>query len=150
MLNAGYAQLDVPTGRRPIEVANHIALIGVAHAATLERAPRMAVVERPGHGEEHPHLAPREAASGTAAGWAVQVGVYSNERVARAAAVTAHRVAEDGDPRVERAKVRGRPAWRAQLIGLTGPEATGACARLSHHRTPCLVLRPEAREMASR
>ena len=51
---------------------------------------------------------------------------------------------------IEQAIAHGRPAWRAQVTGLTAPEAQGACATLSRHRTPCLVLRPEVREVASR
>jgi len=150
VLNAAYTGIDVPVGR-PTEVANRIALMGVAHAATLNHSPRMTV-------ERETHLAAAEQAqhgsrtrpAGVAATWAVQVGVYRNERIAREAAFTAHRLADDGEPRVERTSARGREAWRAQLVGLTGPEAEGACSRLAHHRTPCMVVRPEAREVASR
>ena len=138
--------MDVPIGRHPTLVASRVGLIGAAHAATLDRAPRPAVVERVAV-DEH---AARARPGAVAATWAVQVGVYLKERLARQAAFVAHRLADDGEPLVERTSVRGRMAWRAQLVGLTGPEAQGACTRLAHHRTPCVVLRPEAREVASR
>ena len=145
LLNQGFTEMDVPIDR-PTLVASRVPLIAAAHAATLDRAPRPAVVERVAV-DEH---AARARPGAVAATWAVQVGVYLKERLARQAAFVAHRLADDGEPLVERTSVRGRMAWRAQLVGLTGPEAQGACTRLAHHRTPCVVLRPEAREVASR
>ena len=78
------------------------------------------------------------------------MGVYAKEKAAREAAAAARRLADNGEPRIEQATAHGRPAWRAQVTGLTAPEAQGACAALSRHRTPCMVLRPEVREVASR
>jgi len=148
MLNAGYTEMDVPIGR-PTLVASRVPLIAAARAATLDHEPRPAVVERVARVVVDEHAA-RARPGPVAATWAVQVGVYLKEKLARQAAFVAHRLADDGAPLVERTSVRGRPAWRAQLVGLTGPEAQGACTRLAHHRTPCVVLRPEAREVASR
>jgi len=152
MLNASYAILDVPTGR-PAEVASRVTLVAAAHAATIEHGLHPAVIERAAHvvaAERGPHPAARPAVAAASTDWGVQVGVYREERFAREAAFAAQRVADSGDPRIEPASIRGRRTWRAQLVGLTGPEAQGACARLAHHRTPCFVLRPEAREVASR
>jgi len=149
MLNQGYTEMDVPIDRRPTRVASALGLIGVAHAATVESAPRAPV---PGRVASAPVVRPREASApvGAHGGWAVQVGVYAKENAARDAAAAARRLAEDGEPRVEPVTTHGKPAWRAQLTGMTAPAAQGACATLSRHRTPCLVLRPEAREVASR
>jgi D-alanyl-D-alanine carboxypeptidase len=139
LLNQGFEEMDVPTERRPAGVANTLGLIGVAHAATAEPPPRA-----------NPRARTVGAATSVHEGWAIQVGVYAKEKAAREAAAAAHRLAEDGQPRIEPAIAHGRPAWRAQVTGLTAPEAQGACAALSRHRTPCMVLRPDAREVASR
>jgi len=149
MLNASYAVLDVPIGR-PTMVASRVTLVSAAHAATLDHALGAAVIERAASVvvDRAPRAAARPAVA--SADWAVQVGVYREERLAREAAATAQRIADSGDPRVEPASTHGRRTWRAQLAGLTGPEAQGACSRLTHHRTPCFVVRPEAREVASR
>jgi D-alanyl-D-alanine carboxypeptidase len=130
LLDQGFEEMDVPIDRHPTRVAG---LLGVAHAATVDPAPRAAA---------------RTRTSGV--GWAVQVGIYPNQKTARLAAAAARRVAEDGEPRIEPATAHGRPAWRAQVTGLTAPQAQGTCATLSRHRTPCVVLRTEAREVASR
>ena len=131
LLNQSFESMDVPVGHHPVEAANRVALIGVAHAATVAVVPHAAAHERA-----------RPASTPT--GWAVQVGVYANEKVAREAANAAYRLAESGRPRVEPATAHGRRAWRAQVTGLTGPEAQGTCSTLSRHRTPCMVLRPES------
>jgi D-alanyl-D-alanine carboxypeptidase len=146
ILNASYTELDVPIGR-PTEVASRVSLIGAAHAATVDHPVHEAAAERAAHIEAVDHVS-RTAPVET--GWAVQVGIYRVERLAREAAFAARRVADDGEPRAEPATAGHRRIWRAQLIGLTGPEAQGACSRLSHHRTPCYVVSPQARVFASR
>ncbi len=146
LLNQGYEAMDVPIDPHPTRMASTVALMSVAHAATLDVAPH------PG-GRAHPAAAAPVAAAPLAVtreGWAIQVGVYAKEKAARDAASAARRLAEDGQPRIEMAIAHGKPAWRAQVTGLTAPEAQGACATLSRHRTPCMVLRPDAREVASR
>jgi D-alanyl-D-alanine carboxypeptidase len=135
LLNQGFEEMDVPIDHHQTRVASVPALLPVAHAATVDTAPRSTLRSR---------MAAAEPA------WGIQVGVYAKEKAAREAAAAARRLAEDGQPRIEPATTHGRPAWRAQLLGLTAPQAQGACAALSRHHTPCLVLRPEAREVASR
>jgi D-alanyl-D-alanine carboxypeptidase len=139
LLNQGYEEMDVPIDRPATRVASALPLMGVAHAATVEPAPRPAARSRTA-----------AAAPGGHEGWGIQVGVYAKEKAARQAAAAARRLAEDGEPRVEQSSAHGHSTWRAQVTGLTAPEAQGTCAALSRHRTPCLVLRPEAREVASR
>ncbi len=139
LLNQGFEEMDVPIERHPTRVAGGLGLIGVAHAATADPAPRPAVRAKIAGG-----------GVGARDGWGIQVGVYAKEKAAREAAAAARRLADDGEPRIEQATAHGRPAWRAQVTGLTAPEAQGACATLSRHRTPCMVLRPEALEVASR
>jgi len=147
LLNASYATLDLPTGR-PTEVASRVTLIDAAHAATLDHGPRPAALvhvaerERVARAMVRPVVTPDD--------WTVQVGVYWEQKVARSAAVAAHRVADRGYPRVAPGSARGHRAWRAELVGLTGPEAHDACTRLVHHHTPCLLRQPEPRIVASR
>jgi D-alanyl-D-alanine carboxypeptidase len=151
MLNQGYGDVGVPIDRRSTQVAGALGLISAAHAATIEAA-----AHRLRAREDSTPVRLRAASAPVAApvvapvGWAVQVGIYAKERMARAAVAVARRLAEGGEPRVEQIRAHGRLAWRAQLTGMTAPEAQGACATLSRHRTPCLVLHPEAREVASR
>ena len=75
---------------------------------------------------------------------------YATEHVAQEVAASAHRAAETGEVRIEHVNVRGVPLWRAQVVGLTAARAQGACAALAHSRTPCVVLRPEPGQIASR
>ena len=141
LLNQGYEEMDVPIDRRPTRVASAIGLIGAAHAATVEPA---AAPRRAG---------PDGAAAATlpsARAGASRSGSTPRKRPPARPPPRRARLAEDGEPRIEQAIAHGRPAWRAQVTGLTAPEAQGACAALSRHRTPCMVLRPEAREVASR
>ena len=138
LLNQGFEQMDIPVERHPTRVASALGLIGVAHAATVAAPPR---IPPRGPGQWTRQRRRREK-------WGIQVGVYAKERAARDAAAAARRLADSGEPRIEPAKAHGRPAWRAQVTGLTAPEAQGTCAALSRHRTPCMVLRPEAREVA--
>jgi D-alanyl-D-alanine carboxypeptidase len=138
LLNQGYEEMDVPIDH-PTRVASTVGLVSAAHAATTDPAPRAAARARPA-----------SAPVGAHEGWGIQVGIYAKERAAREAAAAARRLAADGQPRIEPATAHGRPAWRAQVTGLTALEAQGACAALSRHRTPCQVLRLEAREIASR
>ena len=148
MLNQGYTDMDVPIDRHPTLVAGPIGLIAAAHAATIEHALHAPVRAKVASASVRVRAASVRVAAPE--GWTIQVGIYAKEKAAREAVAAAHRLAEDGEPRVEQITAHGRHAWRAQLIGMTAPEAQGACATLSRHRTPCMVLRPETREVASR
>ena len=129
LLNAGFERMDVPVESRRTTVASHLpSLVATAHAATLTE------------------LAPH----GRAAAWGIQVGSFPTEQAAREAATHARKAAEGGEARVEQTTLRGRPTWRAQVIGLTATEAQSACSALARHRAACFVLRPEQRQLASR
>lgn len=133
LLNQGFGEMDVPVEQRPVAVASRMpSLVSVAHAATLADPP------------------PRTRVALAAAAWGIQVGSFGNEHRARDAAVNARRAADGGEPRVESASQRGKMVWRAQVIGLTAPEAQTACNLLGKRRTPCIVLRPDQRQVASR
>ena len=133
LLNQGFGEMDVPVEQRPVAVASRLpSLVSVAHAATLAEPPS------------------RTRVALAAAAWGIQVGSFGNEHRARDAAVNARRAADGGEPRVESASQRGKMVWRAQVIGLTAPEAQTACNLLGKRRTPCIVLRPDQRQVASR
>ncbi|HUN40579.1 MAG TPA: D-alanyl-D-alanine carboxypeptidase family protein [Acetobacteraceae bacterium] len=155
LLNASYAGLDVQTVHPYLVSNNRMSLIGEAHAATLDHAPPPApvvhVADRIVHVVDRARIARSVARPVvTPEDWAVQVGVYWEQKAARAEAFAAHRIAGSGYPQVLPGIAHGRRAWRSVLVGMTAPQAEGACSRLTHHRTSCLVLRPEAQEVASR
>jgi D-alanyl-D-alanine carboxypeptidase len=136
LLNQGFEQLDVPAEHRTAVASRLPGLVSAAHAAPLVIQPAQPV--RPSQHQR------------TAAAWAIQIGSFGTERAARDAASNARRAVDDGDVRIEPASQRGRTIWRAQLIGLTAAEAQGACSTLARHRTACVVLRPDQRQVASR
>jgi D-alanyl-D-alanine carboxypeptidase len=94
--------------------------------------------------------APVAAGRGRPPRFAVQVGAFMTEAVARRAATMARRAAGAGDPRAEHATVQGRTVWRAQLVGLTEAEARAACAALARQRLACTPIRPDPRQLAGR
>ena len=89
-----------------------------------------------------PHLPP---ASGR---WAIQVGAYANQGQAHVALGLAR-----GRARAELAVAQSYVGmvhqsrgtlWRARLTGLSHETAVQACEKLSHGRTSCIVLSPDA------
>jgi D-alanyl-D-alanine carboxypeptidase len=138
LLNQGFEEMDVPVEQqRPVTVASRLpSLVSVAHAATL--------------GDPAMHPAPHTRVTFAAAAWAIQVGSFGNEHQARDAAISARRATGGGEPRVESFSQHGRTLWRAQVIGLTAPDAQNACSILGRHRAPCIVLRPDQRQVAFR
>jgi D-alanyl-D-alanine carboxypeptidase len=129
LLDQGFERLDIGPGAR---VASRMmpSLIPAAHAAQPP-APMQAVRR----------VQPR---------WVVQVGAFSSESAARQAAAAAHRVADDGDVRIEPATVKGRTAYRAQLTGLSQTEAHQACSALNRRKMACAPIPPETGQLASR
>ena len=134
LLDQGFEQMDVPPERRTTVASRMPSLVGTAHAATLAAQqirppPRTRGRRRPG---------PSRSAASAA------------RRAAREAASSARRAADGGEVRIEPASQHGRTIWRAQVTGLTAAEAQGACAALARHRSACMVLRPDQRQVASR
>ncbi len=139
LLNAGFTQLGVPVSERPVVVARASqfpSLISSARAAEVERGsePRVRAVAQ---------LRPAMPAR-----WGIQVGSFASARAAHAAAERARQAAELGAPHVEHAYVHGRRSWRAQVLGLTAPEASAACSTVSKHGGACAVIRAESRQVA--
>jgi D-alanyl-D-alanine carboxypeptidase len=125
LLDHGFEQMDVPVIHKPMQMASRMTLVSSARAA---EAPRPARAH--------------------AANWSVQVGTFATEAAARGAATAARREAEAGEVRVEPIRLRGKTIWRAQVVGLTASDAQDACS--GHRKGTCMVIRPEARQVASR
>ncbi|MCX7378372.1 MAG: D-alanyl-D-alanine carboxypeptidase [Alphaproteobacteria bacterium] len=128
LLDQGFEKLDVPIAPR---VAGRVPML--VSAAVAAPTPQV-VVQRP-----------RPAAR-----WAVQVGSFTTERAARQAAVAARRIADSGEAKVETVTVQRKQSFRAQVIGLTHAEVQETCGLLSRRKIPCVQIRPEAGQIASR
>jgi D-alanyl-D-alanine carboxypeptidase len=136
LLNQGFEQMDVPPEQRTTVASRLPGLVSTAHAATLQDPPvRQAT-----------HTRPTQATNI----WGIQVGGFASEKSAREAALNARRAADGGDARIESTSQHGKTLWRAQVMGLTASEAQNACTTLARHRTACVVLRPDQRQVASR
>ncbi|HEX3403679.1 MAG TPA: lytic transglycosylase domain-containing protein [Acetobacteraceae bacterium] len=80
--------------------------------------------------------------------WAIQVGAYSNEGLARSAVVSAREQAS-AELAVSHAAVTGVHQsrgllYRARLTGLSREAAVQACGRLAHSHGSCMVLSPDS------
>ena len=80
--------------------------------------------------------------------WAIQVGAFGNEGMARAATSAArdgaHEALAGGHPTVASVQQGHGKLWRARVTGLSREAAVQACERLSHGRAGCTVLSPDA------
>ena len=129
LLDQGFEKMDVPVAPR---VAGRMPMLVSAASAAPAAAPVVAQRPRP------------------SARWAVQVGAFTTEKAARQAAVTARKIADSGEARVETVTVQRRHSFRAQVTGLTQAEVQEACSLLSRRKIPCLPIRPEGGQIASR
>jgi len=88
------------------------------------------------------------ALAGTTGTWAIQVGAFASEGLARAAADAARGHARDvlANARPAVGAVRGGSAtlYRARLAGLSREAAMQACEKLARSRGACIVLPPDA------
>lgn len=75
--------------------------------------------------------------------WAIQVGSFSREAQARAAAASARQITDGGTIHVAAATANRKPVWRAQIVSLSGADAQSACQALSKRKTPCMVVKPD-------
>ena len=128
LLNQGFEMLDVAP---PALVAHH-------EAPHPPGVPPLTPAAAP----------PVPTPAGRGSRWAVQVGAFASEALARQAAANARKLADTGQARVEPVVIQGRTVWRAQLIGLSSAEASGTCNALSKRKIVCAVLRPELGQVA--
>ncbi len=80
--------------------------------------------------------------------WAIQVGAYANQGMAHSAVVTAQEHAHVelavAHPYVASVHQGRTILWRARLTGISRDTAVQACERITHGRSNCIVLSPEA------
>ncbi len=120
------ANINAPPPQPPSGGRHGFGLIGSAHAATQPAAPRPSA---------------REPATG---GWAVQVGAFASENLARSAATAARGGAPTGRVVVTPVQQgRGATLYRARVTGLSQPAAQAVCDKL-RGRGGCMVLSPNA------
>lgn len=130
LLDQGFERMDVPIARREAPSTSRLAgLISRANATPVALSMR-----------------PARAASR----FGIQVGSFPSEQTARAAARGAQRLAEAGDARVQLVSLRGKTTWRAQVANLSISDAQVTCGLLAKRKSPCMVLRPEQGQLASR
>jgi len=140
--------------RGPVEVAQ---LPEPPRNATFARQQQYALVAPPtppSHGGFHlirqASAEPVPLHHGGASGghWAIQVGAYSNESLARAAVGSAReRAAAElsvAHPSVSGVHQPHGQLYRARLTGLSRDAAVQACERIAHGRSNCMVLSPES------
>ena len=142
LLDQGFEAMNVPmVPRREAPVVAGIPrFVGTAHAAIVAMPPAASV--RPEQARSQPAT--------PAARWGVQVGSFPSAATAQQAVSLIRREAAGGEVRVEPIVLRHRPAWRAQLVGLSQSAAQSACGSLARHGMPCVVLRTLPGRFASR
>ena len=88
------------------------------------------------------------ATTGTVGPWAIQVGAFASEGLARAAAESARGQARDvlaqARPAIGAVRSGSATLYRARLGGLSREAATQACEKLTRGRGSCIVLSPDA------
>ena len=94
----------------------------------------------------------RAPARGGAVGgghWAIQIGAFSSESMARSATGSAMAHARDAlggaHPQVSGVRQGRGTLYRARLTGLSQAAAMQACERLQRNRSTCVVVSPDAR-----
>ena len=112
----------------PLPASRGFSLIAPAHAGTLQARPL--------------------ALAGSTGPWAIQVGAYANDGMARAAAEAARGQARDvlanARPTIGSVRNGQTTLYRARLAGLSREAALQACEKLARARSACIVLSPEA------
>ena len=170
--------LDIPPGPRfPVRLAAATPAEHARHAHGHDRVGMVQVIPLPPQAPQHPMprqdqmiasavvTAPRErgfhlinnayadtlparhdAQAGGA--WAIQVGAFGNEGMARAATSAArdnaHEALVGAHPMVASVPQGHGKLWRARFTGLSREAAVQACERLSHGHAGCTVLSPDA------
>lgn len=135
LLDQGYEKLDVPLTPRP-PASRLPTLVSAAHAASAMVAEKIST--------------PGPATTRRVASWGVQVGAFSREAAARRAAAEARRIADGGESRVAPVVANRKASYRAQVIGLSRADAQSTCTALARRKQPCMLIRAEAGQVASR
>ena len=123
------ANINAPPPQQQSGGRRGFGLIGSAHAATQPNAPRPSAKEAPSGGN-----------------WAVQVGAFASENLARSAAATAKGGASGGRVAVSPVSQGRNTLYRARVTGLSQNAAEAVCGKL--RRGGCMVLSPNAQGLS--
>jgi hypothetical protein len=92
--------------------------------------------------------APATHGSAAAGQWAIQVGAYASQGLAHGALITAQEHAHVelavAHPLVTSVRQGHTVLWRARMKGMSRETAVQACEKITHGRSNCIVLSPEA------
>ena len=93
--------------------------------------------------------APTPRGGGGGGQWAIQIGAFSSESLARNATGNAIAHARDmlggAQPQISSVRQHQGTLYRARLVGLSQASAQQACERLQRNRSTCVVVSPDAR-----
>lgn len=136
-----------PPERRPPATSplRGFGLIGTAHADTLPASRQPSPLPTPPAQQRSAAAAPAPAPSGGGNGWAVQVGAFASENLARTSANQARDAVATLGSRSSVTPVRqgSGTLYRARVTGLSRSAAEQACARLRSNGA-CTVVAPGA------
>ncbi len=90
-----------------------------------------------------PRTPPRETARETAGRWAVQVGAFRDEAVARDWLTEVNRRFRSQFAAAERSVQNAEGWYRSRFTGMSEQAAQSACATLAERRVTCMVVRPQ-------
>jgi hypothetical protein len=139
--------LAAPTDRRAPAASpfRGFGIVGSAHAGTLP-APSAAAIPRPPVRQAAAAAPPAPPASGGGGnGWAIQVGAFASQNLARTTADQARDVVATMGTRTAVTPVRqgSTTLYRARVTGLSRSTAEQACSRL-RARGGCTIIAPGA------
>ena len=117
-----------PDAQQPLQAQGDL-------TAELNARPAAAPARRP--------AAPTRPNRAPAGRWAVQVGAFRDETVARNWLAEVNRRFRSQFGGVERSVQNAEGWYRSRFTGLTEDAARGACAALSERRVTCMVVRPD-------
>ena len=97
----------------------------------------------PGGRSTPPRQPARETVRQTAGRWAVQVGAFRDEAVARDWLTEVNRRFRSQFTAAERTVQNAEGWYRSRFTGMTETAAQAACAALAERRVTCMVIRPQ-------
>lgn len=144
--------------RAPVEVAQ---LPEQSRKGSLQSAQQLALVTPPIAPPAPPHggfhligsanaadAAPARHGAAAPGQWAIQIGAYANQGQAQGALRTvqdhAHVELTVAHPFVASVRQGRTVLWRARMTGMSRETAVQACEKITHARSNCIVLSPEA------
>ena len=126
--------------RTPVAPVNLTASLNGAPGAVRNTPPAATPRATPGRSAPAPA---RAAPARPAGAWAVQVGAFREERVARDWLTEVNRRFRSQFATAERNVQTAGDWYRSRFIGLTKEGAEAACSALSERRVTCMIVKPD-------